>query len=146
MSCSHILGAIILRPGNSQFPKIKILPYCILSAHRFRLRSTRRVPYFSVGNGTAFPKGKLCVCRELDRSGFLPFTPIPFGLLRVMGSLGTLNVQYLMVEIFAWNGAASSLMPTQIPLHINRGVSFLANSTRFLLHRRDCLHVHISGR
>jgi hypothetical protein len=87
----------------------------------------------------------VCVCRELDRSGFLP-TPIPFGLLRVMGSLGTLNVQYLMVEIFAWNGAASSLMPTQIPLHINCGVSFLANSTRFLLHRRDCLHVHISGR
>ncbi|KAI0277085.1 hypothetical protein BGY98DRAFT_658354 [Russula aff. rugulosa BPL654] len=148
MSCNHILGAIILKPGSSQFPKIKILPYCILSGTSVstaQLNSTRRVPYFSVGNGTVFPNGKLCVCRELDRSGFLP-TPIPFGLLRMMGSLGTLNVQYLMVEIFAWNGAASSLMPIQILLHINRGVSFLANSTRFLLHRRDCLHVHISGR
>ena len=113
MSCSHILGAIILRPGNSQFPKIKILPYCILSAHRFRLRSTRRVPYFSVGNGTAFPKGKLCVCRELDRSGFLP-TPIPFGLLRVMGSLGgdsqrtVLNGRNFRME---WSGVFSCAHP-----------------------------------
>jgi hypothetical protein len=35
-----------------------------------------------------------------------------------------------MAENFAWNGAASSLMPIRILLHINCGGRFLANSTR----------------
>jgi hypothetical protein len=143
-------SSICPRWDNSQarqFPvlKLKILPYCIPVSDAQLNSKPIAFRDFSVWqrDGVSQRKGGLraCVVNRSDQASHLLRFPC---LLRVLGIFG--DATYSTVENFAWNGAASSLMPIQILLHINRGDIFLANSTRFLLHRRDCSHVHISGR
>ncbi len=103
MSCSHILGGIILRLGRS-LSKL---------SHRFQCTIEQTAPVllrgFPFEVGRHHHEGDLEACTESVGSGLLP-TAIPC-LPRTM-EVST----YSTAEIFAWNGAGGGILS-----HTGRG-------------------------
>ena len=143
MSCSHILGGIILRPDSSpnrfshtvssvvtgtSFPDSDAAPIGQQPV-AFRVFSVCNEDFGSQREWR-FESGVLYRENKSDQASYrlrFPCFSAPCD-----GILG--DSTYSMAKIFARNGAAFSLMPLQLLLHINRGDRFLANSTKFLLH------------